>query len=311
MKIVFIHNGNSWYLPYVLNQARSVNGNSDVVLIGNCKVHEKVQFVPLENLRDRNSDTFRSRYHHMSDNKHEFELFCWLRWFYLLEYMRAEHVQSVLHLDSDVLLCSSVDEIKRNYSNTMSDCAFLIPRQDHDSFSWAASGHISFWTIDQLEEFCAFCLNSLCQREYQELYKQKWNWHLANQEPGGISDMTTLYLFWREREARITNLAIDHNGNVFDMLISSGFNYYEDEYLTESCKKQIRFIDRRPYLLRNDGSRNPVRVHALHFQGVAKRYIPYYYRGKGFRGKTYSDMAVCFQSTRGKLNALLKRKEGC
>src|SRR5271165_34557 len=306
MKIVFIHNGNSWYLPYALNQAKSVNGNSDVVLLGNCNVHEKVQFVPLENLRDRNSDTFRSHYHHMSDNSHEFELGCWLRWFYLLQYMRTEHVQSVLHLDSDVLLCSSVDEIKRNYSNTMSDCAFLIPKQDHNSFMWCASGHIRFWTIDLLEQFCAFCLNSLWQREYQELYKQKWNWHLTKQEPGGICDMTTLYLFWRERESRITNLAIDQNGNVFDLAIGTGWNYYEDEYVTRSGKKEIRFIDRDPYLRRNDETRNPVRVHALHFQGLAKKYIPYYYSGKNFKGRTYHDVAVRFQSARRKLRAIFK-----
>jgi hypothetical protein len=305
-KVVFIHNGSSWYLPYALNQAISVNRNSDVVFIGNCSAHEKIQFVPFESLRDRNSDTFRSRYHHMSDTGHEFELFCWLRWFYLLQYMRRERVQSVLHLDSDVLLCSSLDEIGRNYSNTMSDCGFLIPKQDHNSFMWCASGHVSFWTIDLLEQFCAFCLNSLRQGEYQELYRQKWNWHLANQEPGGICDMTTLYFFWREREARITNLAVAQNGNVFDMLISSGFNYCEDEYVTRSGKKEVRFIDRHPCLRRNDENRNPVRVHALHFQGGAKQYIPYYYSGKNFKGKTRSDVAVRVQSAKRKLRAIFK-----
>jgi len=75
-KIVFIHNGNSWYLPYALNQARSANGNSDVVLIGNCDAHAKVQLVPLESLRDRRSDAFRSHYQHRSPNGEEFELFC-------------------------------------------------------------------------------------------------------------------------------------------------------------------------------------------------------------------------------------------
>ena len=310
-KIVLIHNGNSWYLPYTLNQAKSMNGNSDVVLLGNCDASEKVKLVRLESLRDRNSDTFRSHYQHMSANGYEFELFCWLRWFYLLQYMRHEHVQSVWYLDSDVLFCSSVDEVSRNYSDTISDCAFLIPRQDRNSFSWAASGHISFWTIDLLEEFCAFSLNSVYEDQYQELYKQKWDRHLTNHEPGGICDMTTLYLFWREREERITNLAMNHNGNVFDMLISSGFNYYEDEYVTESGKKEIRFIDRRLYVLRNDATRSPVRVHALHFQGGAKRHIPYFYCGKGFRGKTFSDMALRFQSAKGKLRGLLGRTGSC
>jgi hypothetical protein len=304
-KIVLIHNGNSWYLPYTLNQAKSMNGNFDVVLLGNCDPSEKVKLVRLESLRDRNSDTFRSHYQHMSTNGYEFELFCWLRWFYLLQYMRREHIQSVCYLDSDVLLCSSLDEVSRNYSDTMSDCAFLIPRQDHNSVVGFASGHISFWTIDLLEEFCAFCLNTFCQREYQEVYKQKWNRHLANQQPGGVCDMTTLYLFWRERKARITNLAVNHNKNVFDLAISSGCNYYEDEYVTRSAKKEITFIGRHPYLRRNDETRSPVRVHALHFQGATKEYIPCYYTGRNFKGKTLGDIAVRVQSARRKLGLIL------
>jgi hypothetical protein len=43
-KIAFVHNGNSWYLPYVLNQARAANGNSDVVLIGSCDAYERREF---------------------------------------------------------------------------------------------------------------------------------------------------------------------------------------------------------------------------------------------------------------------------
>jgi hypothetical protein len=223
--------------------------------------------------------------------------------------MRRGRVQSVLYLDSDVLLYSSLDEIRRNYSNTMADCALMVPKQDHNSFAWCASGHISFWTIDLLEEFCAFCLDSIRKDEYQQLYNQKWNWHLTSQTPGGICDMTTLYLFWREREARITNLATNQKGNVFDLAVGNGANYCEDEYVKRSGKKEIRYIDGHPYFRRNDETRNLVRAHALHFQGAAKQYIPSYYSGKNFKGKMKSDMALCFQSARRKLKAAINRIE--
>lgn len=98
----------------------------------------------------------------------------------------------------------------------------------------------------------------------------------------------------RERETRITNLTMNQNGNVFDMVISSGCNYCENEYVTRSGKKEVRFIDRHFRLRRNDETRNPVRVHALHIQGAAKQYIPYYFSGKNFKGKTHSDVAVRF-----------------
>ena len=160
-RIVFVHQGNRWYLPYVMRQAVSVNKSAhDVTLLGDTEHGDGVSTVPLEGLRSVWSDQFVKLYEHMSTNSERFELFCWLRWFYLLQYMQLEHVTHVLHLDTDALLYSSIQELHGVYGGMMTDCGLMVPEQDFSSFMWFASGHISYWTRAFLERFCDFVLRS-------------------------------------------------------------------------------------------------------------------------------------------------------
>jgi hypothetical protein len=300
-RIVFIHNGKSWYLPYVLRQAKFISPKSEVVLIGNDSGSEELEAKPLEALISKDIINFQQSYKHLSSNSEKFELFCWLRWFYLLEYMRRERVQSVLHLDSDVLLFSSMEDIETNYSEIALNCAFSIPKQEFYSYEWCASGHISYWTIEALEEFCDFIVKSFNSTEYIELYRDKWNWHLKNQVVGGICDMTTLYLFWMDRQEKIGNLAINHNGNVFDHNINKASNYYENEYVIKSNKKKVTFVKGNAYLSSAANPDDLIRVHGLHFQNIAKQFIPSFYTGKNFKGKVYSDVMAVFRIGKRKL----------
>ena len=102
--------------------------------------------------------------------------------------------------------------------------------------------------------------------------------------------MTILYFFWRENVSRITNLAIARENGVFDNNINRTMNYLNEEYLAADNMKTVEFDSGRPTLFRAGSARDPVRAQALHFQGQAKGYMPLYYRGEHFRGKTVSDL---------------------
>jgi hypothetical protein len=280
--IVFIHRGNSWYLPYVLSQAKFSNPTSNITLIGDDLALQAVQGIKgihsesLDKLESDSINSFRQKYSHMSSNSEEFELFCWLRWFYLLEYMRRHHIETAFHCDSDVLLYNSIGNIKERYNlKKNSACGFLIQKQSFDSFYWCASAHVSYWSNDLLKEFCEFSINSFAKSKFLDLYKEKFNYHLTEKKPGGICDMTTLYLFWKWNEDRIENLAVNHNANVIDNNINTGSNYDSDEYAVELNRgiKKVKFIRGCPFFFASDNSGTLVRVHALHFQGGAKLYI--------------------------------------
>jgi hypothetical protein len=289
--LVFVHKGYSWYLPFVLNQAQSSDPDANIVLLGDCSKSDRIEAKLMRELRDsKYIQKFTDKYVHMSTNSFDFELFCWLRWFYLLDYMQRSSIRSVMHLDSDVLLFSSLSEIKSHYTNVVDNCGYIIPEQSFDSLEWSASGHISYWTSDSLAEFCEFAIESFSDRRYLSLYEEKWNWHQRHHQYGGICDMTTLYLFWLERDSSIFNLARQHDRHVFDNSMNTASNYLANEFETERGIKKVSFINGIPMLTANQDGQQ-VRVHGCHFQGAAKQHIPAYYRGKNFAGKMMTQVS--------------------
>ncbi|MDN5214293.1 hypothetical protein QQ020_19600 [Fulvivirgaceae bacterium BMA12] len=304
-QIVFIHRGYSRYLPYAIYQAKSASPNTDIVFIGNKLNFKGIKVEHLDNLYSDEIEEFKAHYAHMSTNSEKFELFCWLRWFHLLNYMRKNKVQSVLHLDSDVMLYSSIEDIKKAYADVPLECALSIPKQDSSSFKWTASGHISFWTIDALEDFCKMILDSYQKKDYLNLYRQKWHWHVAENKPGGICDMTTLYLFWQANTSRVVSLSRSHKGNVFDDNINAASNSEIDQYVTELGRKKVKFVKKRPFFFKEDRKEELDRVHALHLQGDAKSQMKRYYKGKFFPGKAYSDVTYIYGSAKKKFKKLI------
>lgn len=310
-KIVFAHDRYSWYLPYVLYQAKFASPHSEIVLLGNQLSIPGIHCERLEDLHNENIDKFHNNYKHMSSNPERYEKFCWLRWFYLLEYMRSYNIQLVWHFDSDVLLYSSIEEIEKIYSDILLSCGYLIPKQDFDSFTWCAFPNVSYWTFECLKDFCEFALNSFCDDEYLNLYQKKWDFHIRTKTPGGICDMTTLYLFWRERSKSIANLAIEHNSNVFDININTGSNYYPNEYVTYRGKKKIEFLENKPVLFNVKNKKKLIFSHTLHFQADAKRKIPLFYTGNSFKDKRLSDAFNLLRLGKGFLITVKKKYFSC
>jgi hypothetical protein len=274
-QLVFIHQGNSWYLPYVLSQAKFSNPSSNITLIGNELALQSLQSIKgihTESLEDLECDftkTFNQNYCHMSSNSRDYELFCWLRWFYLLEYMRRHSISNSFYCDSDVLLYSSIEDIKEIYNLKNDDCAFSITKQK------VASGHFSYWSYDCLNKFCEFSISSFVEPEFLNWYKEKYARHLTEKQAGGVCDMTTLYLFWKRNKDQIENLAVNHDGNIIDNNINSSLNYDTDEYAVDLSKgiKKVKFVRGYPFLFPSNNSGTLARAHALHFQGDAKLYI--------------------------------------
>jgi len=303
-KIVFVHDGYKPYLPYVLQQARSASPNHEVVLIGGGYEGMGFRVVPLRDLKSAAAEEFSKIYQHMSPNGYKYEMFCYLRYFYLLEYMRREKVESVWSLDSDVLLYSSVEELERLYPETLSTCGILIPEQDMSApYGWACA-HVSRWTVEWLADFCDYIINNFSQEKYLELNRAWW---AMNNEGGGVSDMITLWMFRSERGASVVNLAPERDRTVIDYCINFSFSYTDGEFEWHDGRKQVFWKRRLPYFRRTDGSGTLVRVHAIHFQGAAKASIPGFYSGNRFPGKVRLDASRRFRAVKERTRSLVRR----
>ena len=288
-QIIFIHQGNSWYLPYALYQAQATNPDRPINLLGNGQSWRGIKTTSLMDLESDPIRQFRANYQHLSTNPREFELFCWLRWFYLFNYLQQNNLPAVLYLDSDALLYSSLEKINQTYHHFNGYCALSIPQQSTQPFIWSASAHVSYWTRESLGDFCQFCLDSFSPGATLTRYQEKWHWHCQNQKPGGICDMTTLYFFWEAHQSEILNLAKRYQGHVFDHNINVSGNYENPQYQIHNGIKRLEFIHNIPYFFPQNPDLPGDRVHLLHCQGEAKTLLPQLYRGSPFPRKFLAD----------------------
>jgi hypothetical protein len=298
--IVFFHRNWSWYLPYVLHQARAASPASEVLLVGEVAV-PGFPLVPLaEVMGSPRAEAFRRVYRHLSPNPEPYELFCFLRWFYLLDLMEARGLERALHLDSDFLLYGSPEAIERSHPIPPGGAGYSIPAQAHESLAWHASAHVGLFTVEALRAFCDFATASYTDPRWLEQYQLKWK----NHGYGGICDMTTLYLFAREHPALVVNLAEACGGAVLDHNVNLAANHGEDEYQLEGGLKRVAFEGGRATLFRTDGT--PVRALGLHFQGAGKLSLPRFYRGPSFPGKTLSDLNAGFKRVTRKVKRAIR-----
>ena len=288
-KIVFIHEGKSWFLPYALHQAKSSNPEAEIVLLGEKVPYAQVTSTGFEILQGTQLEIdFRKSYVHLNTNPESFELICFVRWFYLLQYMELNKVDEVFCFDSDVLLYSSVAELFDVYDLKNADCGFLIFGQE-DHYTSASAG-TSFWTREALKKFCDYMVQCYGQESYLKKLKDLWERYRDGGGNGGICDMTVLYMFWQENHVRTVNLFLDRNRNIFDQNINLGVDYGAGEFEIFEGQKKVLFVNGKPNLFRLSPTKEQVMSHLLHFQGQAKGDMPVYYTGCYFKGKMAADL---------------------
>ncbi|MFT3990116.1 MAG: hypothetical protein QM680_01780 [Luteolibacter sp.] len=293
--IVFIHRGKSWFLPYALYQARHSNPTRPVFLLGDGNAPEGIPAVDSQSLESDLSQKFRSVFKPMSPNPPEFELMCYLRWFYLLKFLEQHDLEEAFYFDSDVLVYDDCEKVRQAVLSQNLQCGLSIPEQSFDSYTWTACGHASYWRISILRDFCEFCVRSYTDESYLELYGQKIRWQKSQGIRGGICDMTTLYLFWVERSGEIANLARISGNMVVDHNVVCSGNSIPDEYSHEHGIKRIIFEEGMPYFT-TQADRKPVLAHSIHFQGARKKLMPRYYTGGDFPGKFSNELRMNLRS---------------
>lgn len=259
--VVFIHQGFQSYLPHALVQAARRN---QVVLLGdeeNKIVRHNHTMIDTSVGRD-----FDEAYVHMSTNPKEFERFCFHRWFILADWMRKTGIEKAFYCDSDVMLYCDVTEWAESVGNP--ELSYQTPQHQPD-YRWAASAHVSLWSVGAVSEFCKFILDTYRQEPARGILEEKWRYHRQNDLSGGVCDMTLLYLFSKLHPigADYVNNAKVINGATFDHNINVAENYEPHEYDMRDGMKRIQRdaggipCGYRPY------EQDWIRFNALHFQG--------------------------------------------
>ena len=310
--IICIHKGKHRYLYYILKQAKLFN--EEIILLGDnisssCK--RIVQYYPLKQFAtSRMLEQFNSLYFHLSSNSEEFEITCFERWFQILELMELHNIEYIVHIDSDNLIYQNL--MKSVESNIgLYNAGYNIAIQDYNDFIWSASAHISFWKYSQLQDFCSFILQQYKSGK-DELMK-KWHWHKNNNSPGGINDMTLLYLYYLKNKDVIANLLSPANeGMCSDQNINNAHNLTKHEYRMRKANgsiwiKDIRFSNRIPYCF-NEHKKKEIEFVNLHFQGQAKYLIYLFINWKlNFYERTLSFLQLWIASFKKKVKDIINK----
>ena len=271
--VLFIHTGNQEYLQYTVSQAEKMN--SHVYLLGD-ESNQNIakRWVRMKDYFTDRYKNFTENYVHMSSNPYVFELNCFRRFFVSYEFAVRNDIREFMMLDSDLLAFANFSEVDFHGC----DAALSMP-YDQSHYVWTASPHCSYWTVEALDDFLDYLIYAY--GEGIGLLEEKWKYNHEKHMPGGICDMTLLYL-WAQSSTKfhVFNTSQVCNKTVFDHFLSLSEGYQQGDFQRNRyCEmKKIKFEQGIPYFLSGDGEW--IRTYTVHAQGRSKLYIAALYSQK-------------------------------
>lgn len=272
--VIFFHYGNPPYLKYALKQARFYNPGSDIYLLGD-KKNDKYPFVthvPVASL-EAAATHFKSIYQHRSNNDLNYELMCFLRWFYIRDFCEANLIEAFIYLDSDVLCYQDFTELVRlfgdaNIANTCDDLGM-------PAFTYFKSHKV-------INDFCDHLVRYYTEPSAIATLDKLYQPFIDDTSlMGGISDMALFHLYFQDHPqgAIKVDLVTD------DIAVDSNINL-ADGYETEAGFKKIYWNNGLPHGKKTADGRF-IRFVTLHYQGLAKDVMRRNYTAGGYRVARY------------------------
>ena len=277
LPIVFIHFGAAWYLEPVLKQARKFHDTVYLITDQNVK-YEGIEVVQSEDYSEGVQE-FTDVYKHMSTNSAWVEHICIVRWKMMLNLLKEKGHMGEVYLDSDVLIFKNLNE---NISSRIKHKPIGMSVPTHQpEYRWSCSAHTSYMTVAELEKLWEFMKAQYTEKVGRKRLKRKHAHHIKNNQPGGICDMTLLYLYAQENDVECMTSVFD--GSTFDHNINVAENQEREEYemvekdigLGHKIKvKNYKIVDGMP-VVKNIVTGEDIVFNSLHFQsaGGAKELI--------------------------------------
>lgn len=276
--------GGGNYLPWVLKQARQYNER--VVLLGETEHQSLAAKLGVEHhnwaaFYTEARGFFRKEYVQYSYYKPGYDKHVMAIFFFLKQFMEDMHVNVVASTDSDMMVyCNMTEEEAKLPRDYLVACC--IPEYQ-PPFRWNASTETSFFTLEGVREMCAFLHRTYTTPEGLAKIKSKWDWHVANNKPGGVCDLTLLWLFVesrnRDRIVNLTPVITTAENGTFSHKLSGDENSRQGEYRMDGPIKEIQWRDGIPYGY-NLRLKSWVRFKDIHLQGSNKRLAASFYRDR-------------------------------
>ena len=273
--VIFHTRGNQAYFQSCVNNNAK---NNIVYLIGDDSNkftfinNPNVHFYHINDLVTEEAKQFEACFTNYSSNDHNYEMYCYLRIFYLKTFIEKTGKQWVFHIDSDCIILGDINNI---FSEPLS-ISYSIQNMKN-KFHMVGSVHNALINLEFCNTFIKLCFDIYQNKSKFELINKKLEWHKQNNVPGGICDMTLYYLLHSEKLLHSVidlNLPIKVNNEefIFDHNISDSYGYLgEDTYEKLDGIKVICRQENNFFFKNKQGM--PIRTISIHFQGSAKRIL--------------------------------------
>jgi len=262
--IIFIHRGFPFYLKPMLAQARYSNPLARLVLLGDEYNSDlgggffeknKIDHFFIEDYF-QSAKEFGQIYQHEGKNPYQYELFCFQRWFVMLDFVKQQSsISRFVYLDTDVLLYKNVYDVFKVVKTSMTVCDRVGPQ------------YTFFKSHKILESYCDFIMSSYKNAAGFEKLK-RFVRDYNNDGMPHISDMTTIGVFASENK-------LDNLGDC------NRTDFYFDENVSSSYCVQKGFYGKK--LIKKNGKQHfqkangqMIEAGGCHLQGPSKVLWPFY-----------------------------------
>ncbi len=231
-----------------------LNVNSPVVLIGDTFTQDVFPYIEHVHMSRfaKQAVEFQNIYRHFSPNGPAYEMFCFMRWFILRDFMKAYGLSNIVHLDSDVLINVNVQQEQRNWL----DFGLTILRRQ-------CAGNMFVNGTTTLDALCEIIWDLYASSDSEQRLA------LLYERDKGICDMTTLGMICDKEPHQVGEMdGIQPDGSFWDANIKLDQGFETDS----SGVKAVRWIDGRPFC-RHLASGRDIFFKSLHYQGQSKHLI--------------------------------------
>lgn len=252
--IILIHRGDSPYLAHTIAQAQSSNPGRRIILLGDrsnrhymgAEHHDYARYF---SRAEKFSGLFTSGY--FPGYQYPWILFCHQKYFVLLDFCKQHAINSLLLIDSDVMIYEDVGFFFERYRH----CKMTVSCPD-ERLKWAAAFFSIVNDLSIIEKLCGI---------FEHLFSPEGK---ALRESLGVDcfyEMVGIFLLMKEHSDSVINTYAEDSGEfaVIHSVVEEKKFSYRGGFL------KLNWIERTPYVERADTGRM-VKAPVIHFHGKGK-----------------------------------------
>jgi hypothetical protein len=265
--IIFCHYGNSKYLPYVFECVAISNPDKEIILLGDDSNRAVATKYGINHIQFRDYDygddieLFDKIYQLITTGdfdsyKHgeDWNKFVFRKWFTLYNFLAKNSIESFWHLDSDVMILSSLSELEENYKDL--DCT------EHERDACMKGFFANIEVVNRYNKK----INEVFQRlDFLEGVKKEM---VKLQSNSSFNEMSVYAIFRKEESIKTRPITDIINDSFLDNLICRSAGMKMEKLPLGEDVKVVHFNPDGRFFCIEESSGKPIQAHSLNLSWV-------------------------------------------